>query len=397
MQTLVFDPFSGAAGDMITASLIDLGADREVVVRAMASVVTVPEITEVRRQGMRGLQVRTRAPHTARSFGGIMERLQSADVPTAVIERASSIFTRIRDAEEVVHGGSAHFHEVGADDAIADVVGACMALDNLGSDVIATLPVAVGDGMVTGSHGAIPVPAPATLEILKSSGIVIRTTHAGSGELLTPTGAAILAAVCTKTFSALPAGKILATGYGAGKRERDGTPNLLRTVLIENTHQMDDDRVDVLETNTDDVSGEVISAALAEFMAAGARDASAIPCIMKKGRPGFLVRVIAGPADSPRIAALMAGKLGTLGVRCNPMVHRFVARRFVRMVPVPIGGTTAEVPVKFAFIGEECFSVKAEFEEALMIAKTLGIPVRIVTRLAEAQAWKNVQDGNAEV
>ncbi len=397
MPTLVFDPFSGASGDMIISSLLDLGADRDAVVRAMASVAGRPEITEVRRAGLRGLQVRTNAGHSHRTFAEVEEKVESADAPPTVVRRAMEVFEVIRDAEEAVHGGAVHFHEVGADDAVADVVGACMALGSLEPDCVATLPVTVGNGTVTGSHGVIPVPAPATLEVLKQSGLVIRPCTGEPGELLTPTGAALLAVFAGCTLSSLPSGTVIRTGYGAGKWERSGVPNLLRTVLIDRSSGLMDDEVDVLETNTDDTSGEVIALALARFMAAGARDASAIPCIMKKGRAGHLVRVITTPDDSARIAMVMARELGTLGVRCTPSVHRFIARRDTARVPIRICGGLYEVPVKFGYIGEECYNVKAEAEEARRIAENAGVPVRTVMRLAEEEGWRRLKgpDGGA--
>ncbi len=391
MPTLVFDPFSGASGDMIISSLIDLGADRDTVVRAMASVAGMPEITEVRRAGLRGLQIRTNAGHSHRTFAEVEERVESADAPRTVTRRAMEVFQVIRDAEEVVHGGAAHFHEVGADDAVADVVGACMALKSLEPDCVATLPVTVGNGTVTGSHGTLPVPAPATLEVLKRSGLVIRPCTGEPGELLTPTGAALLAVFADRTLSSLPSGTITRTGYGAGKRALSGTPNLLRTVLIDRSSGLLDDQVDVLETNTDDTSGEVIAAALARIMASGARDASAIPCIMKKGRAGHLVRVITQPDASAGIAVVMARELGTLGVRCTPAVHRFIARRDTARVTIWICGEQHEVPVKFGYIGEECYNVKAEADEARRIADAAGVPVRTVMRLAEEEGWRRLK------
>ena len=219
---------------------------------------------------------------------------------------------------ERVHGNHIHFHEVGADDAIADVIGACTALHSLGVDGVAVMPVTLGRGTSTGSHGTFPIPAPATAEILKSSGLLTREGKE-EGELCTPTGAALLAEFSTMAPTDLGIYTVKAVGYGAGTRDPEGIPNVIRAMIVETKGDGDtlvQDTVDILETNVDDVSGEVIAHAITRFLEKGARDASAIPIIMKKGRPGFLIRVICTSDKSGELAELMARELGTLGIRC---------------------------------------------------------------------------------
>ncbi|OPX63158.1 MULTISPECIES: nickel pincer cofactor biosynthesis protein LarC [unclassified Methanoregula] len=389
MRVLIFDPFHGAAGDMITGALLDSGADRDAVVRAMTAVVAEPSITTVNRAGIRAVKVDTKATPAHRTLADVMERLDGAAprVPAPALAMARRVFKRIDAAETDVHGDHAHFHEVGADDAIADVIGACTALHSLAVDGVKVLPITLGYGTATGSHGTFPIPAPATAAILRESGLAaVPGDHAG--ELCTPTGAALLAEFAMIDPGTAGAYTIRAIGYGAGSRNPHHAPNVLRVMLVETAApaEMPQDTVDILETNVDDVSGEVIAHAITRFMEAGARDASATPIIMKKGRPGFLIRVICLPETSPSLAELMARELGTLGIRCIPAVHRFVAERTVEDIEIEINGLRRKMPVKCGWTGGKMYSVKAEYEPARVLAGETGIPVRDVLRLVEEKA-----------
>ncbi|HPP77604.1 MAG TPA: nickel pincer cofactor biosynthesis protein LarC [Methanospirillum sp.] len=377
MRLLAFDPFHGAAGDMICGALLGLGADKEQVMRAMSSVVERPHIETVTRCGIAALKVHTRAGPAHRTLHEVLAIVQRADAPSPVISQAERIFRRIAAAEEAVHGTfHVHFHEVGADDAIADVIGACMAVYLLSPDIIVSLPVAVGRGMLTCAHGTFPVPAPATAEILSSGHLVVMAGDY-TGEQLTPTGAAILTEICRKGMNNLPTGTILKTGYGAGTRDDPTSPNVLRAFLME-YQGMSEDLVDVLETNVDDMTGECIGTVLTRVMEEGARDACAIPILMKKGRPGHLIRVIAPPARSASLAEILARELGTLGIRVTPAVHRFIARREIQHIPVCIHGEEIVFPVKFGYIGDACYLVKPEYAFAEEYARQRNIPVRDV-------------------
>ncbi|MCX6694026.1 MAG: nickel pincer cofactor biosynthesis protein LarC [Methanomicrobiales archaeon] len=394
MRILLLDPFRGAAGDMITAALIDAGADSELVLQAMRSVVPGIEVTPVERAGIRALMVRTHAHPTKRSLDGVLARVRSADAPNEAQEMATRIFQRIHRGEEHVHGRCSHFHEVGADDAIADVVGAATAFLSLHPDRVHLLPVPVGGGEITGSHGTIPAPGPATLAIFLEAKVQVRFGSWTDGEICTPTGAAILAEFAAFGGGGEVSGQILATGYGAGSREVAGVPNVFRAVLLEGTPDAQTDTVDILETNVDDISGEVLGHTLARCMEEGARDASAIPCIMKKGRGGYLVRVITTPDMSRALSALLAMELGTLGVRAIPSVHRLVAERQVREVTVEIGGEKRRVRVKCGVLGGLTYSLKAEFEDAKAWAASLNMPVReVATRIEQAARSELVQGG----
>ena len=390
MRYLLFEPFHGAAGDMVTGALLSLGADRETVAEAMRSVVSDPSFSTVDRGGIQAVRVETHATRSSRTLEEVITRVREARAPGPAIEMAIRVFRRISEAEESVHGPHAHFHEVGADDAIADVIGACTALYILQPDGVAVTPVAVGGGFITGEHGTIPVPAPATIAILKGSDLSCSYGNQEDGELCTPTGAALLAEFATIGPERIGTVKVSGTGYGAGSRDPPGVPNVLRVVMFEKTGDLTNDTVDVLETNVDDVSGEIIANAISVLMHAGARDASAVPCIMKKGRGGYLIRVICLEEDSGRLAGVMASELGTLGVRCVPAVHRFIARRTIETVRLDIGGTAIEIPVKYGWIGEVCYTLKAEFEEVRTHAEKLGIPARELTRRIEERAWETL-------
>ena len=395
MRLLIFDPFHGAAGDMITGALLDCGADTGLVLSAMRAVVAEPSISHVTRAGIRAVKVDTHATPAHRTFADVMSRLDgvASQVPAPALAMARRVFERINKAETQVHGAHVHFHEVGADDAIADIVGACTALHSLGVEGVKVLPVTVGHGTATGSHGTFPIPAPATALILKDSGLIaVAGEH--MGELCTPTGAALLAEFSTMTTPIPTAYTIISVGYGAGTRDPHHAPNVVRVMLVQpatSESPLAEDTVDILETNVDDISGEVIAHAITRFMEAGARDASATPIIMKKGRPGFLIRVISLPETSSALAELMAQELGTLGIRCIPAIHRFIAERTIDEVEVVISGQKRKMPVKCGLMHGRVYTLKAEFDHARDWAVELNIPVRDVLRAIEEQVWKQMK------
>lgn len=395
MRVLVFDPFHGASGDMILGALLDCGADRKSVLRAMETVVAQPEITGVVRAGIRAVKVNTHAGSAHRTFEEVMSRLDEAAsvMSPEALAMAKRVFERIKTAEERVHGSRIHFHEVGADDAIADIAGACVAFYSLGVQAAAVMPVTVGRGSATGSHGVFPIPAPATAAILSQSELQVRI-GSEDAELCTPTGAALLAEFSTIDAPDLGSFTIKAIGYGAGTGNPTGVPNVIRAMVIEMAGvegALQQDTVDILETNVDDISGEVIAHVISRCMESGARDASAMPVIMKKGRPGFLIRVISAHDTSAGLTQLMARELGTLGIRCIPAVHRFIAERTIEQVDVEIAGSHRTIPVKIGLMNGEIYSLKAEFDHAQAWASEIDIPVRDVLRIIEDTGWRSVK------
>ncbi|MGC9435741.1 MAG: nickel pincer cofactor biosynthesis protein LarC [Methanomicrobiales archaeon] len=392
MRILLFDPFSGAAGDMVVGSLLDCGADPGLVETAMRSVAAEPQIRTVDRAGIRAVHVDARPGPAKRTFDEVLAILQDAACPDPARHRARAVFERIRDAEETVHGEMTHFHEVGADDAIAEVVGACTAFHSLAVDGVAVLPVALGGGRVRSAHGMIPVPAPATLAVLAGAGIPVVAGTPEEGERCTPTGAALLAEFSSMAPVDVGPASVIAAGYGAGTRDVAGTPNVLRAILLETGQDIGHDCVDLLETNVDDVSGEVIAHALSVLMEEGALDASLTPILMKKGRSGHLVRVIARPPDASRLARCMARELGSLGIRSVPLVHRFVADREMVDVEVAVDGASCTLPVKVGSIGREVISVKAEHDAVSRCARDHRIPARTLARRAEEAARRILEE-----
>ncbi len=392
MRVLCFDPFSGAAGDMVTGALLECGADRDAVTRAMASVVALPSFTSVERCGIRALQIETHAGPASRTFHEVCDIVSGADAPFAAKEMAVRVFTRIRDAEEEIHGAHTHFHEVGADDAIADVIGACTAFLTLSPDAVRTSAVALGTGTIESAHGIYPLPAPATLAILRKGHLPVRYTSE-ERELCTPTGAALLAEfMATETDEInTDTGHVTAVGYGAGTRNPSHMPNVFRASVCESGTEQEGDTIDILETNVDDTTAEVIAYTIERLMDAGARDASALPLIMKKGRPGTLIRVICTHALAEDLTRIMAEEMGTLGVRCIPSVHRSVITRSVEPVEITLGFGTVSIPVKTGWIGTEPVSCKAEYEVARKAAKAAHVPLRDVTRRAEEKRWRELR------
>lgn len=382
MRVLLFDPFHGAAGDMIVGALLDLGADEAKVKGAMSSVAKEPKITRVRRGGIEGVHVESNAEVEPRSYREVLERLRTAEASRAAKELAERIFHRMYLAEERIHGKMPHFHEIGSDDAIAEVIGACVAVESLMVGRCTALPLALGSGYAESAHGHIPVPAPATLEIIRDSGLLVRE-WGGEGELCTPTGAAILAELCRSGGEVPRHARVLGIGYGAGSRDDMSGPNVLRAVILEEASEPMHDMVDLLETNVDDVTPEVVSHTIDRMMTEGALDATVTPALMKKGRPGYLIRVISPAQRSVQLAAVLARELGTLGIRVYPAVHRFVASRRIERVEVRIGGVTRSIDVKVSYWGDQLVSMKPEFEQCRAWAESLGLPVREVLRLVE--------------
>ncbi|WP_048150706.1 nickel pincer cofactor biosynthesis protein LarC [Methanolacinia paynteri] len=388
MRILVFDPFHGAAGDMITGSLLDLGADKESVIKAMSSVVAPPGIDRVKRCGISAIGIQTNSGHSHRTLEEVLKIVEKADAPKDAIEMAKRVFKRLAAGEGEIHGENPHFHEVGADDAIADVLGACTAFCSLNIDATAVLPVATGRGYIKSAHGSYPNPAPATLAILKNGNIPVKITDDES-ELCTPTGAALLAEFRSKEIPDIT-GPVKAIGYGAGKRDPEDTPNVLRTFIVE-SEVLNHDVIEILETNVDDATGELISHVIQRLMEAGASDACAIPVIMKKGRPGYLMKVISKSHDTHRFIEILSEELGTLGIRHMQNIHRSILEREIVEVSFPYENSTYNIRVKVGYINGTPVTVKAEYEDLKKTAASCKLPLKTIARYAEDKALKEIE------
>ncbi|SEH14528.1 hypothetical protein SAMN04487967_1644 [Natronorubrum sediminis] len=324
-------------------------------------------------------------PH--RSYLEVREIVEAMDLEPAVEADALAIFELLGEAEASVHGESLeeiHFHEVGADDAIADIVGAALLVHDLEIERIVTTPLATGGGSVSMSHGEYPVPTPAVVELAQRAEWSLRGGPVDT-ELLTPTGAAILAHLADGIES-LPTLDLEGTGYGAGGYDLDPHPNVLRVLVGDDGARggLEKDDIAVLETNLDDATPEVLGGLQETLADAGARDVSILPATMKKSRPGHLVKVICKPADRQRVARALAEETGTLGVRDAGATHRWIANREFETVEVDLEGEAYEVAVKIASDEDgEVYDVSAEYDDAAAVAAKTNCPIREVLRRAE--------------
>ena len=322
-------------------------------------------------------------PH--RSYTEVCEIVEEMNLEPAVEHDALAIFELLGNAEASVHGTSIeeiHFHEVGADDAIADVVGSTLLLADLDPDRVVTTPLSAGGGIVSMSHGRYPVPVPAVVEIAAAAdwslvgGPVER-------ELLTPTGAAILAHAAEGVDS-LPPIEVRSVGYGAGGYDLDPRPNVLRTIVGRGHGGLRREDVALLETNLDDATPETLGSLQDTLASVGARDVSVVPTTMKKSRPGHLVKVVCKPEDRRRVARKLAEETGTLGVRDAGVTHRWIADRRFETVEIEVDGAGYEVTVKVASDEDgTVYDVSAEYDDAVAVATETGVPVREVRRRAE--------------
>ncbi|MCZ7357415.1 MAG: nickel pincer cofactor biosynthesis protein LarC [Candidatus Methanoperedens sp.] len=391
MKAILFDPFSGASGDMTIAALIDLGANAGRVKEAMELSAEVEvEVSKTAKKGIGALAVKVSAKkENSLSFSDIIERIRALSFPDEIISDAISVFNILGKAEAKVHGSSLenlHFHELGQEDAIADIVGACMAFHDLGlkNHRIYCTPISAGSGFVEFSHGKFPVPAPAVMEILKEYSLPWQSGPV-EGELLTPTGAALLAHFVNEK-GACPPMRTERIGYGAGSKDTV-IPNVLRIIAGEIDDALISDRIEVLETNVDDVTGQVLGNLIEELLKAGALDVSIIPATMKKGRSGHIIQVIVKPEDSGTLARKIIEETGSLGVRIIPIKHRLIAQREMGKVNITINSRVFSVAIKIARdLHGVLLNISAEFEDCRKASKGSGIPLRDVIRLAEQEA-----------
>jgi len=442
MQTLAFDGRMGASGDMILAALVATGADPAVLDPVEAALPVEYHVETVEKNGISATSVdvlltqdgerdqpndqtdshdhsnddhshddhshthesadhhdhsnehdEERAEHHGphRTYAEVVEIVESMGLPASVESDAKAIFRLLGEAEAGVHGtdlSDTHFHEVGADDAIADIMGAALLIDDLGPDQIVTTPLATGGGEVSMSHGTYPVPVPAVVEIAEQADWSLRGGPVDV-ELLTPTGAAILAHYATGVEQ-LPAIDVDASGYGAGGFSFEQYPNVLRAISGETAGGLSRDSITVLETNLDDATPEELGGLQESLAEVGALDVSILPATMKKSRPGHLVKVIVKPEDAQRVARALARETGTLGVREHGSGHRFVADRETRTVTVETEDGPVEVGVKIASDGEDVFDISTEYDAAAAASKETDLPTRELMRRAEAEAWEQV-------
>jgi len=382
VRTLYYDCFAGIAGDMHLGALLDLGVE-EGDLRAELEKLCVPgwdlSVLKTRRGGIAATRVEVLThggDPPERHLADILAILDASTLQPAVKARAEAVFRRLAEAEGAVHGipaESVHFHEVGAVDALADIVGAAIALERLAPSRILCSTVELGSGRVSCAHGTLPVPAPAVEELLRG----VPTRRGGVPfEATTPTGAAILSSL-VDGYTDTPSLAVTAVGYGAGHQEGP-IPNVLRVLLADGpepgaTDTSVPESLTMLECNIDDMSPELYEHVLALLFDRGARDAWLTPLIMKKGRPGTQIGVLCTEELAAPLTRTLLTETTTLGVRRQP-VTRSALPRVAREVETEYG----PVPVKVALQDGRPLKAKPEYEACRRIARERGIPIRLV-------------------
>jgi uncharacterized protein (TIGR00299 family) protein len=390
MKLLYLDCFAGISGDMFLGALLDVGVSEDAL-RAELSKLQLPgyqvSSRRVIKQNISATKFdvidehppspRLQRTSEHRGYSDIVAMIEKSGLSSAVKERAKRVFRRIGEAEAKIHGiplEKVHFHEIGAVDSIVDIVGACIAVEALGVDEIQASPPRLGSGFVETAHGRFPVPAPATLELLK--GIPVQSSS-DSVELVTPTGAALLAEFCGK-FGPMPAMSIEKIGYGAGSRDLEKAPNVLRAVLgvasVAATRSADEtDAVAVIETNIDDMNPQLFGDVMEQVLAAGALDVFLTPVQMKKNRPGTLLTVLCERNSVDTLAELLLTHTTSFGVRVHEAQRRKLAREIV-MVKTKFG----DIEVKVGRLGGRIVTRSPEFDSCKQAAARFKIGVKDV-------------------
>ncbi len=399
MRIAFFDCFSGASGDMILAACIDAGLDVDRL-REQIALLDLEgfriDARKVRKQGFAATQVQVvlepNTPKPHRHLKHIVELIDRSRLPESVRRRARDVFARLAQAEAAVHGTTiekVHFHEVGAIDAIVDIVGACLALDLLGIERVFVSAIPPGSGSVRCDHGVMPVPAPATAELLK--GVPLASCDE-PGELITPTGAAILTTL-SAGFGPMPAMTLERVGIGAGQREGQTRPNILRLVVgqaVEAVESGETDEILVLQANLDDVTGQVLGHVCEKLLEAGALDVFTTPIYMKKNRPATEISVLAPRAARGAMEDILFAETTTFGIRSHP-VHRSKLNRSIETVKTEVG----EIRIKVGRRGDRVVRVSPEFEDCRHAARQSGRSLLEVMELAR-RAWQQQADASTD-
>jgi pyridinium-3,5-bisthiocarboxylic acid mononucleotide nickel chelatase len=378
------DCVGGLAGDMLLAGLVDAGAALETL-RGVPAALGIDGVElgveRVERQGIRALHLEVHAPedHGHRRHREIRSLVEAADLPERARVRSLDAFARLAQVEGAIHGvppDDVHFHELGSLDTLVDVCGAFVLVEELGIERVVSSPLPFARGVVNAAHGVLPLPAPATLGLLEGAALVGVETDA---ELVTPTGAAI-AGVLVQEWGLLPAMTLERVGYGAGTKELADRPNVLRVVLGQELLRTQG-RVVLLETNLDDFPPELVPDAVERCFEAGALDVWTAPIHMKKGRPGFVLSVLARPELESELAEVMLTETSALGVRVSRL-DRHELEREDRVVELDGG----RVRVKLGRLDGRVVNVAPEHDDCAALARTTGRPVKSIWAEALARA-----------
>jgi uncharacterized protein (TIGR00299 family) protein len=378
MKTLYFDCFAGASGDMILGALVAAGVDPDRL-RDQLSLLGVEGFSvsfeTVNKSGLSAnyARVETAHEHKHRHLSDIRKIIDDSQLSHDVKQRSIAIFTRLAEAEARVHNEPiehVHFHEVGALDAIVDVVGAAICFEMLAIERFVCSPIHVGSGTVEMAHGRFPVPPPAVAELLK--GVPFYSTDL-KGELLTPTGAAIITTVC-KDFGPIPQLRLEGTGYGAGTRDYENFPNVLRVMIGESDARDETEQtLWMLETNVDDVSPQIIGHVMDRAFTLGARDCYFTPIQMKKNRPGVLLSILCDPEKKTAMTDLLFTETTTIGVRSYQVNRRALDRQIVRVETF-----YGPIDVKVARLNGRVVNAMPEFDQCRQAAESKGVALKEV-------------------
>ena len=380
MKCAYFDCFSGISGDMTLGALLDAGVPIEQL-RSELQGLNLPgwDLTaeKVWKNGMAASYAKVRAQDTQthRSLSAILGIIEKSSLAPSVKAPATAIFTKLGEAEAAVHDvplEKIHFHEVGAVDAIVDIVGACIGFSALGIESFACSALNVGGGTAKMAHGVLPVPAPATARLLLG-----KPTYSNGvqKELVTPTGAAIVTTLCT-SFGPQPPMTVNAIGYGAGTADLEGQPNVLRLMVGEAAEKhaaADSETIRVLEANLDDMNPQIYGYFLEKALAAGALDVFSTPVQMKKNRPGMLVSVLCNPEDESKFHEMLFAETTTLGIRTYTAERRVLARQW-ETVHTNFG----DVRIKVARLNGHIRQASPEFEDCRKLAEAKNVPLQRV-------------------
>ncbi len=379
------DAFSGISGDMLVGALADAGADQSAIISGLESLGTGAALSfeKVKRRGIAATKfhVTIGQTHGHRHLPHILHLIEAAALPDRVKQNASAVFRKLGEAEAAVHQvpiEKVHFHEVGAADSIADIVGACLGFELLGIEAIVSSPVNVGGGTVESEHGTLPVPAPATAALLAGKPVYARGPAV---ELATPTGAAV-AVTLARSFGALPPIEISRVGYGAGGHDFHEQANVLRVLIGNETTAREATTVSVIEANIDDLSPQILAYATEKLLESGALDVSLQSIEMKKGRPGTLLRVIGAPEDQERLAQVIFAETSTFGLRMYTAERRVKPRHWVE-VATPHG------TVRIKVAGDSTYA--PEYEDCRRIAQASGIALKQVIAEANFAYLKSIR------
>lgn len=394
MKTLYFDCFAGASGDMILGALMALGIDeREFLAQLKLLNLSGYEVNfeTVDRSGLSATKAFVKIPdeRAHRHLSQILKIINESQLSENIKKRAAAIFTRLGAAEAKMHNVAiekVHFHEVGALDAIIDIVGACIGFEMLGVEKFVCSKLHVGSGMVKMAHGNFPVPPPAVAELLRHAPIYSTEI---TGELVTPTGAAIIATLC-ENYGAIPEMIVERVGYGAGTREYKDFPNVLRLMLGVQSSKSEvksssAEILTLLETNVDDLSGQTAGFVLEKAFEMGALDCWFTPIQMKKNRPAVQISILCETIESEKFKQLLFAETTTLGVRVAQIERHCLSREIIK-----VATEFGEIEVKFARVNEQITKFAPEYEQCRAAALKFNVPLREV-ETAVRRAFENIK------